>query len=254
MGNLLPVSISKGAERRRYPRYGFEASAECLEVVETESGNRIESTVTGLGQRGCYLKTDQPLPVGRPAIVRIKRAEKNLELHANVVYSEPGKGMGLEFTRLGPEELRTLEEWLAASRERAWLSASRRRGQRLLLRIKVRVSGHGSDGGVFEEETSTLSASPHGASVLLSTPVHKGQQINLRNPNTNAEVKCVVVHVGEREGDYFVVGLAFLVPNAKFWQVTFPPEDWTPRHPDAKEISSTEKRRDRARLSSPSLG
>jgi hypothetical protein len=210
-------------------------------VLEIESGSRIETTVTGLGQRGCYLKTDRPLPTGTAAIVRIKKGDQVLELRANVVYSETGKGMGLEFTRMEPQQVQTLEQWLSASREKAWLTSSRRRTQRLLLRIKVQVSGQNSTGQPFEEETSTSSASPHGASVLLAAPVTKGQRINLLNLNTNAKAECVVVHVGEREGDRLQVGVAFLVPNAKFWSAAFPPDDWTPRHPDAKGSSQTDK-------------
>lgn len=240
-GQTTGRSPKPGAERRRYPRYSFDASAEFLEVLEIESGNRIETTVTGLGQRGCYLKTDRPLPTGTAAKVRIRRGEKSLELHASVVYSQAGEGMGLEFSRLEPEQLQILEEWLAASREKEWLLSSRRRSQRMLLRIKVRVSGQNSVGEHFEEETSTLSASPNEASVLLAMPVSKGQHIHLLNQNTNVEVECVVVHVGKREGDYAQVGVAFLEPNAKFWQAAFPPEDWTPRHEDAKRIPPTPK-------------
>lgn len=230
-------SAKSGPERRRYPRYGFDASAEFLEVVEIESGNRIETAVTTLGQRGCYLKTDRPLPTGSAAKVRIRKGEKALELHASVVYSKAGEGMGLEFTRIEPGQQQTLEEWLGESREEAWRLSGRRRSQRMLLRIKVRVSGQNSGGERFEEETSTLSASPNGASVLLATPVSKGQHTKLLNQNTNEEVECVIVHVGKREGDYAQVGVAFLATNAKFWQAAFPPEDWTPRHPDAKSRS-----------------
>ena len=233
-----------GAERRRYPRYSFDASAEFLEVVEIESGKKIETTVTGLGERGCYLKTERALPTGTAAIVRIRKGEQVLELHASVVYSEAGKGVGLEFSRIEPEQQQTLAEWLAAAREKAWLSSSRRRSQRVLLRIKVRVSGQNRVGEPFEEETSTLSASPHGASVLLARPVSKGQRVNLLNPNTNVEVECVIVHIGEHVGDYAEVGLAFLAPNAKFWQAAFPPDDWTPRHPDAKGTFPIDKLRD----------
>jgi len=242
-GQPTSRSPKTGAERRRYPRYSFDASAEFLEVFEIESGKRIETTVTGLGQRGCYLKTERALPTGTAAIVRIRKGEQVLELHGSVVYSEAGKGMGLEFTRMEPEQLQTLEEWLAASREKAWLSSTRRRSQRLLLRIRVRVSGQDSLGKPFEEETSTLSASPHGASVLLATPINKGQHVNLLNLNTKGEVECVVVNVGDREGDYVQVGIAFVASNAKFWQAAFPPDDWTPRHPDAKGTPAIGKRR-----------
>lgn len=224
-----------GAERRRYPRYSFFAAAEFLEVLEAESGNRIDTSVTHLGQRGCYLKTERTLPIGTNAIVRIKKGERVVEVCARVVYSKAGDGMGLEFSPIEPEQFQILEEWLSASRESAWLASTRRRSQRLLLRLKVRVSGQISAGERFEEEVSTLAISPYGGLVLLATPVSKGQPITLSNVRTSEQVECIVVYVGDHEGDYIQTGVEFLSPNAKFWQVAFPPEEWTPSHPDAKQ-------------------
>jgi hypothetical protein len=33
----------------------------------------------------------------------------------------------------------------------------------------------------------------------------------------------------------YYVGVEFPQPNPEFWGVSFPPEDWSPSHPDAKE-------------------
>jgi len=29
------------------------------------------------------------------------------------------------------------------------------------------------------------------------------------------------------------------LPCPTFWRVAFPPEDWTPKHPDARAVTST---------------
>jgi hypothetical protein len=34
------------------------------------------------------------------------------------------------------------------------------------------------------------------------------------------------------------VGLEFSSPHPTFWRVAFPPEDWTPRHPEARSASN----------------
>ena len=38
------------------------------------------------------------------------------------------------------------------------------------------------------------------------------------------------------------IGLEFSAPSPTFWRVTFPPEDWSPKHPDARSIPTPIKR------------
>jgi hypothetical protein len=51
---------------------------------------------------------------------------------------------------------------------------------------------------------------------------------------TKAALECVVVHLERRPGEPTQVGVEFMLRNQTFWRMTFPPKDWTPRHPDAK--------------------
>jgi hypothetical protein len=142
--------------------------------------------------------------------------------------------MGLVFTAIEPERLRTLEIWLSESRETSWLAANRRRSQRVLVTIPVRVSGQSGAGLPFEEATHTRAISAHGALLLVSTQVHRGQRLNLSNVQTKAALECVVAHIDRHQSDHPQVGVEFVLPNPMFWHVAFPPKDWTPRHPDAK--------------------
>jgi hypothetical protein len=130
--------------------------------------------------------------------------------------------------------LRTLETWLAESRETSWLAANRRRSQRVLMTVPVRVSGQTGIGAHFEEETRTVAISAHGAAILVSTQVHRGQRLTLSNVQTKAALECVVAHIDRRQSDQPQVGVEFVLPNPMFWHVAFPPKDWSPRHPDAK--------------------
>jgi hypothetical protein len=223
-----PSAAPAGADRRTHPRYEFSAA---VEVVEAGSGTRIETRVRDLSQQGCYVDTNNALPLGTVSDVRITKGAQLFEARARVVYSRASKGMGLVFTAIEREHLRTLETWLIESRETSWLAANRRRSQRVLMKIPVRVSGLNALGLPFEEETETLAVSAHGALIRVSTQVKKGQRLAMSNVHTKAALECVVAHI--RQGD-LQVGVEFMLPNPTFWHVTFPPKDWTPRHPDAK--------------------
>src|SRR6266481_2428670 len=133
-----PSVVFDEAERQTHPRYEFTAA---VEVVAPESGARIETRVRDLSQQGCYVDTSNALPLGTVTDVRITKGAQLFEARARVVYSRVGKGMGLVFTAIEPEQLRTLETWLAESRETSWLAANRRRSRRVLMTIPVRVSG-----------------------------------------------------------------------------------------------------------------
>ena len=227
-GNSTAVG---GADRRTHPRYAFAGT---VEVVAAESGARIEARLRDLSKQGCYLDISSPLPLETAANLRITKGIKSLEARARVVYTQTGKGMGLMFTAIEPQQLGTLDTWLAESRETSWLANNRRRSQRVVMKIPVRVSSQAAAGLLFEEETHTLAISAHGALIAVSTPISRGQRLTLSNVQTKAALECVVVHIDTRLGQQNQIGVEFMLPNPSFWHVAFPPKDWTTRHPDAK--------------------
>ena len=231
-----PPAAPAGTDRRTHPRYEFVAA---VEVVAAESGARIEMRVRDLSQQGCYVDTSEALPLGTVTDIRITKGAQVFEALTRVVYSRATKGMGLAFTAIEPEQLRTLETWLAESRETSWLAANRRRSQRVLMTIPVLVSGQTGAGLPFEEETHTRAISAHGALIPVSAQVYRGQRLILSNVQTKAALECVVAHIDRRQSDYAQVGVEFALLNPIFWHVAFPPKDWTPRHPDAKSHAKT---------------
>jgi hypothetical protein len=222
-----------GADRRSHPRYAFTAAAE---VIAAEPGAEIRTRVRDLSQQGCYVDTDSPLALGTATDVLITKGATSFAARARVVFNQPGKGMGLMFTAVESEHVQTLNMWIAESRESSWLAANRRRSQRVLMHIPVRISGQAAAGAssLFEEETHTLAISAHGALLIATSPVYRGQRFTLSNVQTKASLECVVVHIDRSSGSEIKVGVEFLLPNSRFWGVAFPPKDWTPRHPDAK--------------------
>jgi hypothetical protein len=226
------AGATKASDRRAHPRYAFVAA---VEVVAAGPGARLKTRVRDLSRQGCYVDTDSPLPLGTDTEVRITKGTKSFEARARVVYNQPGKGMGLMFTALEPAQSAILDAWISESRETSWLAANRRRSQRVLMKIPVRVSGQ-TGTAPFAEDTHTLAVSAHGASLVIAASVSRGQRFSLLHLKTKESLECVVAHIGSFPGEQTQVGVEFLLPNPSFWRVAFPPKDWTPRHPDAKSV------------------
>jgi hypothetical protein len=119
----------------------------------------------------------------------------------------------------------------------------RRRSQRVLMQIAVRVRGKDAQGQAFEEETETLAINAHGALILVNARVISGGKVMMQNKRTQEEQECHVVFLGPVRAGRTEIGLEFSEPRPTFWRVAFPPEDWTLKHPDARPItvSRTEK-------------
>lgn len=120
-------------------------------------------------------------------------------------------------------------------------AASRRRSQRVLMHISVRLRGLDSQGRDFEEQADTLAINAHGALVLLQARVTSGSLITLRNNTTNEEQECSVVFLGPVRGNKAEVGLEFSARRPQFWRVAFPPEDWSPKNPEARTATQQVK-------------
>lgn len=215
-----PPSQRRAADRRTQPRYTFTASAE---LTDEKSGKRTEVRITDISERGCRAETNDPFPLGTETRIEISKGADSFAAQARVVYAS-ATGLGLAFSHVTAGQLPILEKWLGLSRERDWLTLNRRRTQRVLMRVPVRVSAQASR---FNEQTHTVAISAHGASVLLSRPVAKGERLEISNIPTGDRAECVVACLGQRQGDHVEVGVEFILPNPNFWRVAFPPKDWT---------------------------
>lgn len=115
----------------------------------------------------------------------------------------------------------------------------RRRSQRVLMQVAVRVRGTDAQGKTFEEEASTLAINAHGALVLLQARLTSGSSVLMQHKQTQEEQECHVVFLGPVRAGQAEIGLEFSEPRPAFWRVTFPPEDWSPKHPEARTVIST---------------
>jgi hypothetical protein len=224
MTNEKGPAPGRVADRRTHPRYVFTADAE---IAEPDTGARIEARIVDISQRGCHVETRRSFPLGTAIRVKVTKGGGSFVAPARVVFSSV-KGMGLAFGEIAKEQHEVLEKWLEPLRERDWLAQNRRKTQRVMLRFPVRVAGQNAVGSQFEEETHTLAVNANGALVLLSVAARKGQLLKLQNTATGGNAECVVAYLGQQQGDLWEVGLAFSLSNPTFWQVAFPPSDWTP--------------------------
>ena len=72
----------------------------------------------------------------------------------------------------------------------------RRRSQRVLMQVAVRVRGKDSQGNAFEEETETLAINAHGALILVNARVTSGSKVMMQHKRTQEEQECHVVFLG----------------------------------------------------------
>ena len=114
--------------------------------------------------------------------------------------------------------------------------ASRRRSQRVLMQVGVRIRGTDPQGEPFEEHAATLAINAHGALISLKHRLTSGSKVHLRHNITEEEQECHVAFLGHVREGKAEVGLEFSEPRPGFWRVAFPPEDWTPKSPEARTV------------------
>src|SRR4029077_16435497 len=114
---------------------------------------------------------------------------------------------------------------------------ARRRSKRVLMQVGIRIRGKDAQGKEFEENTETLAINAHGGLVLLTARLTSGGAVHMRHNKTEEEQECHVAFLGPVRGGKAEIGLEFTSPRPTFWRVAFPPEDWTPRSPEARTLS-----------------
>ncbi len=116
-------------------------------------------------------------------------------------------------------------------------TGARRRSQRVLMQVGIRIRGKDAQGKDFEEFTETLAINAHGALVLLNARVTSGSVVHVKHNKTEEEQECHVAFLGPVRNSKAEIGVEFSLPRPTFWRVAFPPEDWSPKNPEARTAS-----------------
>ena len=96
----------------------------------------------------------------------------------------------------------------------------RRRAQRVLLRMPVRIHLPGNPNPI-DGFTHTVSAS--GAMVILPEGLPTGTKLSIENPKTQNKVEAHVVRPPQMNSEGSLVPIEFNVPSPQFWNIFFPP-------------------------------
>jgi hypothetical protein len=95
----------------------------------------------------------------------------------------------------------------------------RRRAQRVLLRIAVKIHVAGKPD--IDAFTHTVSAS--GAMILMREPLAEGTKLTIENMKTQAKVEARVARSPQPSSEGSLVPVEFSTPSPIFWNVFFPP-------------------------------
>lgn len=108
------------------------------------------------------------------------------------------------------------------------LAENRRRGQRVLLR--VRANAHIATKLKDEEVVPVMTLSVNPAGAMLVSPRNLAAQTRfvLEHAGTKETINCRVVASAKQAPEGFHVPISFDVPSPRFWKIDFPPEDWKP--------------------------
>jgi hypothetical protein len=104
------------------------------------------------------------------------------------------------------------------------------------MQVGVHIRGADPQGKSFEEQAVTLAINAHGALVSLKHRLTSGAKVQMKHNMTEEEQECQVVFLGHVREGKAEVGLEFSAPRPAFWRVAFPPEDWTPKSPEARTV------------------
>ena len=95
-------------EARKHPRFKCHNSIE----LHSEAGASFWATIADLSVSGCYVEMALPFPKGSKVKVGIWIGETKIRADCEVVYSAPGLGIGVKFTRISDADLQRLMQFL----------------------------------------------------------------------------------------------------------------------------------------------
>src|SRR5260370_6829425 len=110
---------------------------------------------------------------------------------------------------------------------------ARRRSQRVLMQVAIRLRGKDAQGNEFEEFTETLAINAHGALALLTARVTSGGAVHMRHNKTEEEQECHVAFLVPVRCGKAAIGLEFTAPRPAFCPAPFPPDDRPPKIPQS---------------------
>lgn len=104
---------------------------------------------------------------------------------------------------------------------------NRRRSERVVLRVRLKLSARMPDGKRISIDVHSLVVNAHGGLLEVGMDMLKGQHMILSNPATEKVASGKVVRAEGPEDGRFSVAFEFEFPAPSFWPIRFPPPDWS---------------------------
>src|SRR5260370_17858035 len=103
-------------------------------------------------------------------------------------------------------------------------AASPRRSSRVFHKMRVQAQGRAHNRKKFNETCETVVVNAHGGLLLPWHEVGCGEMLVITNPETQEELECRIVYLGDLGARGQRVGIEFLTPAPRFWGVEFKSE------------------------------
>src|ERR1700685_3167338 len=97
-------------QRRRTPRFAFDAPAEIL-LDDGKSGAKRNASVKEISLNGCHVESSEILPEGASIVLKIFGKTDFFETHAVILYAN-SNGAGIGFRDVRPHFVSVLRKWL----------------------------------------------------------------------------------------------------------------------------------------------
>jgi hypothetical protein len=189
-----PANEDPNREQRRHRRVDL-----FQEVVCESGGVEARSEVADVSVGGMFIDMPRPpFPRGTRVTARfaLRPDEPRMVVESEVHYVQPGIGMGIRFLDLWDPD----RDWIAAfvdeaARRKGSGGPPLRKSARVSVQVPVRVRGTRANGPSFDERTSIITLSKHGACLVSATSVDVGMKLLLETVR-GLEFKSNVVWVG----------------------------------------------------------
>jgi hypothetical protein len=110
IANPEEFTFAPGKITRRFVRHKIQFPIE-IGLADNQRAH-MNTNATDIGGRGCYVETMLPLSLGTQGTITFWMEDEKVQTTAVVRSSDPGVGMGIEFTTLNPHVQKRLQQFL----------------------------------------------------------------------------------------------------------------------------------------------
>jgi hypothetical protein len=186
------TALDANREQRRHRRVDL-----FQEIVCEAAGVEARSGIADISVEGMFV--DMPhswFPSGSRISVgfALRAGEPPIAAAADVHYVQDGIGMGIRFADLRAEDRGRIEAFVEEATRRKG-AAPVRKSARVFVEVPVRVRGASASGAAFDERTSIVTLSKHGACLVCGHVLDVGMKLLIETAR-GFEFKGNVVWLG----------------------------------------------------------